>query len=73
MELTKELIASRFGCEIDEFDLEPIFVDGKIVAMSVIIKPRNKLNYVNTTLVAGKSSDFNIDDEDNDNERIFFW
>jgi hypothetical protein len=62
MEITKEMIEKELGYEINEFKLEPLNKDGECIGLSVNVVPKRKLEFINTKITIGKSSDFNIDD-----------
>lgn len=63
MEITKEMIEKELGYEINKFKLEPLYIDGECVGLSVNVEPKRKLEFTNTTITIGKSSDFNTDEK----------
>jgi hypothetical protein len=61
IEITKEMIEKELGYEI-KFKLEPLYVNGECVGLNVNVEPKRKLEFINTTITIGKSSDFNTDE-----------
>ena len=64
MKITKEMIEKELGYEINKFKLEPLYENGKCVGLSVNVEPKRKLEFINTTITIGKSSDFNTDEKE---------
>jgi hypothetical protein len=63
MEITKEMIEKELGYEINKFNLEPLYKDGECIGLNVNAEQKIKLEFINTTITIGKSSDFNIDEK----------
>jgi len=64
MEITKEMIEKELGYEINKFKLEPLYKDGECIGLNVNVEPKRKLEFINTTITIGKSSDFNTNEKE---------
>ena len=57
MEITKEMIEKELGYEINKFKLEPLYKYGECIGLNVKVEPKRKLEFINTTITIGNSSD----------------
>jgi hypothetical protein len=64
MEITKEMIEKHIGYEINKFKVDPLYKDGECIGLNVNVEPKSKVEFINTTITIGKSSDFNTDEKE---------
>jgi len=63
MEITKLMIEKELGYEINKFKLEPLYVKGECLGLKVLVEPKNKIEFINTTITINKSgSSFDVDE-----------
>jgi len=58
MEITKEMIEKELGYEINSFKLEPFYMNGECVGLSVGVEPKRRVEFIAMTITIEKSSDY---------------